>query len=222
MTALQFDFTTWMGPQVAADFAAAVRPRAYPSGATIYGEGDAGAEMYRIRQGTVRLLVTGLDGRHATFLMFGPGDAFGISSLIDDVPRPQTAEAVTAVELDVLDRAAFERLRRGGRDFDTACLKLLSTQMRAVSGFYAGAQLADLRERVERRISDAVRAFGAADAEGVRLSLRLSQSDLASLVGSSRQSVGKVLQTLQAEGLIRIEYGNVLVPDPSRLLASRR
>lgn len=217
MAPSRFDFTQWMEPDVRQAFSAVVRKRTIPAGSTIYGEGTSGTEMYRITSGSVRLSVTGLDGRQATFLLFGPGDAFGISSLVDGAVRPQTAEAMTAVELEILDGAAFSRLRRTYRNLDEAIIRLLATQMRAVSSFYAEAQLADLRERVERRIAEAVRSFGAADAEGVRLSLRLSQSDLASLVGSSRQSVGKVLQTLQAEGLIRIEYGNVLVLDPGRM-----
>ena len=221
-TTSEFDFTRWMTPEALAAYSVAVRRRTFAAGANLYLEGEPGAEMYRIVRGSVRLSVMGPEGRQATFLLFGAGAAFGVSSLIDGGPRPQTAQALTEVDVEILDSAAFGRLRMASRAFDDALLRLIAQQMRVVSGFYAQAQLADLRERVVRRIRETMRTFGAADDEGTRLSLRLSQSDLAALVGSSRQSVGKILQALQAEGLIRIEYGNILVLSPEKLASDRR
>ncbi len=208
-----FDMASWLPAAQQQLFARLARRRTYRASQTIYTQGEAGEEMFRIIEGSVRLSVLGLDGREVTFLLFGPGDCFGVSSLVDGAPRPQTAEALTGVTIEAIDRAAFAELRQSGRAFDEALLRLLATQMRAVSIFYTEAQLASLRQRVLRRLDEAMNSFGTEGEGGMRLSLRLSHTELAAMVGSSRQSVGKILQQLQAEGLIRIEYGNILILD---------
>lgn len=216
----RFDMTGWMTAEAKAGFAAGTTTRTFSAGQTIYVQGEPGTEMYRIVTGSVRLSVHGIEGREATFLLLEPGDCFGDSSLVDDDPRPQTAEAMVKSELQVLSRASFQHLLVEHPSFTQAILRLLSRQMRAVSAFYVDSQLSGLHNRVIHRIDDLIRRFGVLSGDGVRLSIRMSQSDLASLVGSSRQSVGKVLQDLQADGLIRIEYGNILVPDPVRFSAA--
>jgi len=173
--------------------------------------------MFRLIEGSVRLAVIRSDGREAVFMLFEPGDCFGDSSLVDGGARPQTAEALTNVWVDVLDREAFALLRAKFRAFDDALLKLLAKQMRMVSEQYTYSNLHDLRSRVAARLVEAARSFGTEVDGGTRLTLRLNQSELAAMAGASRQSVNKVLQRLQSEGLVTIEYGNVLVRDLSAL-----
>lgn len=218
MTDSTFDMFQWMTPEVKVAFGLAVRRRRYDAGQMIYVQGEPGLEMFRLVTGSIRMSVRRRDGREIIYLLFEPGDCFGDSSLVDGDPRPQTAEALTAVEADVLDRAAFDRLRADQRGFDDALLKLLSRQMRVVSAHYAGASLGSLTARVAGRISEAARAFGEPAEGGVRLSLRLSQSEVAMMVGASRQSVNKILQRFQADGLLTIEYGNILVRDLAAIL----
>ena len=198
-------------------FLAAMHRRRLPAGETIYIQGDAGTEMYRIERGSVRLSVLRRDGREIVLLFSQPGDCFGDSSLVDGGPRPQTAQAITDVELSVLGAAAFRELRRTSPGFDDAMLRLLATQMRAATAQYADSSLDSLRSRVVARILLSARSFGTAAEDGVRLTLRLSQAELAMMVGASRQHVNKVLKRIEADGLIVIEYGNILVRDPGRL-----
>ena len=211
---LSFDLLHWMDGDGQAAFAAAVHRRRFAAGETIYLQGEAGAEMYRIERGSVRLSVLRRDGREIVLLFFQPGDCFGDSSLVDGGPRPQTAQAITDVEVGVLGAAAFRKLRQTCPGFDDALLRLLATQMRAATAQYADSSLDNLRSRVLARILMSARSFGAETEGGVRLTLRLSQAELAMMVGASRQHVNKVLKRIEADGLIAIEYGNILVRDP--------
>lgn len=212
-----FDIRQWMDIETLAAFDAAVKPRRYDAGQTIYTQGDQGTEMFRIASGSVRLSVTRSDGREVIFLFFEPGDCFGDSSLVDDEVRPQTAEAMTDTVLEALDKPAFVALQRDHRNFDHALMHLLARQMRVVSTHYVDTSLNDLPSRVAARILEAARAFGATDARGTRVTLRLSQSDLASMVGASRQSVNKTLQVFQARDIIAIEGHSILVRDGDAL-----
>ncbi|MEH3038270.1 MAG: Crp/Fnr family transcriptional regulator [Sphingomonas adhaesiva] len=209
-----FDLTAWLTPDASDALSRAMRRRSFAAGAIVYTQGDAGDEMFRVVSGSVRLSVRRHDGREIVFLLLRAGDFFGDSSMVDGGPRPQSAEALTAVELDVLSRAAFDELHRADRAYDLALLKLLSTQMRVVSERFAEASLSSLRARVARRILELAPLLRGGGGD-----VRLSQTEMAAMVGASRQSVNKVLGTMQREGILEIEHGSVGVLD---LAAVRR
>ena len=115
------------------------------------------------------------------------------------------------MQVQILERGGFDRLRSDHRDFDDALLRLLSGHMRLLSGLFADAHLSELQARVASRIVAAARSFGVATHAGIRLSLRLSQAEIARMVGGSRQSVNKALQQLQDDGILAVTYGNVTI-----------
>lgn len=213
------DIVQWMDEPTERAFRLALRRRQYQAGQLIYLQGDPGREMFCLVSGSVRMSVARADGREVIFTFFEPGDCFGNSSLIDDDPRPQSTEAASDVVVDVMDLVAFNRLRAEQRGFDHALLKLMARQKRILSDRFTLTSLNDLRSRVAARIRDAARSFGIAERDEIRLSLHLPQSELASMVGASRQSVNKALQRLQSDGLIRLEYGHIIVRDIGSLEA---
>jgi CRP/FNR family cyclic AMP-dependent transcriptional regulator len=209
----RFDMVQWMTPQVRTAFHASASRRRLSAGHIIYVFGDAASEMYRIVSGSVRLLATRGDGREVVFLRFQPGDCFGEASLIDNETRPQTAQAVTDVELEVIDAAAFRRLRRAYREYDEALLRLLSQQMRFANSLFIDLSLNDLLGRIARRILEAAEASRAPCDGAAMLDLPLSQAEIASMVGASRQTVNRALQQMQSMGLLQTEYNRIIVHD---------
>jgi len=127
-----FDLLQWMDEPVRRAFASLAKRRRYAAGQVIYLHSEPGNEMFRLVSGSVCMSVMHGDGRKVIFLLFEPGDCFGESSLIDGAPRPQTAEALTSVEVDVLDLNSFNFLRTQYRSFNEALLRLLARQMRFV------------------------------------------------------------------------------------------
>src|ERR1700680_131715 len=99
----RFDMVQWMTPQVRAAFHASASRRRLSAGQIIYVFGDAASEMYRIGSGLGGLFAPRPYGREVFFLRLQPGDCFGEASLIDNETRPQTAQVVTDVELEVID-----------------------------------------------------------------------------------------------------------------------
>ncbi len=93
-----------------ADLEACMPVRAYAAGATIYGRGSPGEELYWVRRGSVRLMASLGDKGAKQVAGFGPGDYFGGLAFLDNEPRPNDAVAATDTELYVLSRADFEQL----------------------------------------------------------------------------------------------------------------
>ncbi|OYU34328.1 Crp/Fnr family transcriptional regulator [Novosphingobium sp. PASSN1] len=212
-----FDILQWLSPQSQRTFVAASRSRKLPARAMIYQQAEPGDAMYRLVSGSVRLSVMRTDGRELIYQLFEPGDCFGTSSLVDDEPRPQTAEAFEDVDLQRIDRAALDQLRHACADMNDALLRLLSRHMRLLSDHFAGSSLDELACRVAQRLIDTVDAFGVEIADGFRLGTRLPQSELALMVGSTRQSVNKALHDFQLAGLVVVQHNGIVVRDLSRL-----
>lgn len=206
-----FDLTQWLDEAALVAFHQAARIHKLPPRALIYQQSDDGDEMFRLVSGSVRLSVMGADGRELLYRIFEPGDCFGTSSLVDGETRPQTAEAFEAVELQVFDRASMARLRADHPYINDALLRLLSRHMRLLSDYFAAATLDEVALRLAQRLIAAADAFGTPTNAGIALSTRLSQSDLASMTGTARQTVNRILQMFQDQGLITIEAGAITI-----------
>ncbi|WP_223262919.1 helix-turn-helix domain-containing protein [Sphingobium sp. SCG-1] len=83
--------------------------------------------------------------------------------------------------------------------------------MRLLSGFLADAHLSDLSARIAGRILSMARSFGVQDENGVHLSIRITQGELALMVGGARQSVNKILQQLDEQGIVSNRSGRLTV-----------
>jgi len=212
-----FDMLQWLSRETAQAFTSAARLRHVAARGTIYTQADSGDEMYRLVSGSVRLSVMEEDGRDLLYQLFGPGDCFGTSSVVDGEPRPQTAEAFDSVELQVWDRSTINRLRHEFPELNDALLKLLSRHMRLLSDYFAGATLDEVSFRLAQRLVDVAEIFGIENDGGIGLSSRLSQSELASMVGTARQTVNRALQAFQEKGWISIRAGTITVTNLSEL-----
>jgi len=208
-----FDMLQWLSDEARRALLNAAKMRRLPAGCIIYSQADEGHEMFRLSAGTVRLSVTSEDGRELLYQLFAPGDCFGTSSVVDGEPRPQSAEAFDNVELQVFQRATINRLRMQFPEINDALLKLLSRHMRLLSDYFSGATLDQASLRLAERLMGIAETFGSQNEEGISLSTRISQSELASMVGTARQTVNRTLQKFQDMGWITIRNGTVIVID---------
>lgn len=206
-----FDLLQWLPDSARADFVKAARRRSYAPGELIYGQGDQGGEMFRVVTGSVRLSVTRADGRELLYLLFEPGDCFGVSTLIDNEPLPQTAEAGRGLEVQTLSKAAFDELRRQHRAFDDALIRLSTRHMRLLSGLFADASLQETSARVASRLLALARSFGRVGEDGVELSIALNQSELAAMVGCARQTLNKVIGRFHKDGILSIRSSRLVL-----------
>lgn len=201
---VETDLLQWLPPGVREAVAHAAVRRHVGAGGFIFQHGDTGSAMYRVLEGTVRLSLMRVDGHQMIYALLGPGECIAASSLIDNHPLPQTAEALEDVQLQVVGAAAFAKLRKDHREFDDALLHLLARRLRTLSIQIATARLADLTSQIALRLLELARC----DARG-RLVVTVTHSDLAMLVSVSRQSIHRILKSFAADGLIALHYGSI-------------
>jgi CRP/FNR family transcriptional regulator, cyclic AMP receptor protein len=188
----------------------------------IFHAGDPGDRLHVIDRGRVRIVIQSADGREGTLSILGPGEAFGELALLDGAPRSATAVTMEASETVTLGRVAFEALLDADRSMRRAVHAGLGRWLRRLTDQVADLHFLDVRGRVAATL---VRlAHEVAPASGRMVELQpLTQSDLASLVASTRQRVNRTLAELVRDGFISQDGRRITVIDLERLedLASR-
>ena len=195
------------------------RRRRFDRHEVVFHEGDPGDAVHLIDRGRVGLRVTTPVGDTVTLRILGPGAVFGELALLDPAPRNATVVALERTETLALHRDHFDELRRQHPEVDRMLLDSLVSEVRRLSIQLVEALYVPVPRRVELRLIDLAKQYGEDQAGPV--DVRLTQEDLAELCGSSRATVNKVLRSLEAEGLVSVSRGHIVISEPDRLQRRR-
>jgi len=179
----------------------------------IFHEGDPGDSLHIVVAGRVKITRQSLDGDEAIIVTLGTGESFGEVVLLDGAARSATATAMEPTETVVLTRANFERLVDGGSPFRWSLLGGVAHRIRRLTDQLAEVHFLDIGGRLAltlSRLADEAAPGATAD---VRLARPLTQTDLAAMVGGTRQRVNQILGELADEGLVSVDAGVIVVRD---------
>jgi CRP/FNR family transcriptional regulator, cyclic AMP receptor protein len=194
-----------------------LRHRRFRRGETIFHQGDPGDALHLVSSGAVKIVLPSAEGEEAIIATLRSGDFFGELSLLDGAPRSATAVALEATDTWTLSRELFlDLLDRDARLRDSL-LAGLARELRRLTGQVEELHFLDLAGRLAMRLARLAREADPAATE-VRLDWPYTQSDLASMIGGTRQSVNKLLSGLVERGLVVIERDTLTIPDVDVLL----
>ena len=186
-------------------------------GETLCRKGDDGSQIYVVASGHLKAVTTSSDGADVVFSIMGPGELCGELALLSGGKRTATMEAHDAVELVVIERRDFLPFLRRNPD---ACIHMMETLARMVlrlSETLEDTQFRNLPSRLAKRLLQLADQYGRSTDEGVRIDLRLSQSDLGTLVATTRESINKQIRVWSDSGLVTMSQGTVTVRDSDAL-----
>jgi CRP-like cAMP-binding protein len=201
------------------ELARAFRPRRYRRGEVIFHSGDLGDMLHLIESGLVKISEESLTGSEAFINTLHPGQVFGELGLIDGAQRSATATALDPTVTLVLPREPVMELVDSDAAFRHAMLAALARELRRVTGRLAELHFLDLPGRLAARLAVMAREAEPERRTEVRLGRAYTQSELASMIGGTRQSVNRHLGELIADGLIRLEPDDIVVADVDELAA---
>ncbi len=183
----------------------------FAAGATVLTVTQPGEVAYVVLEGTLKVSLVQADGREVTLALLGPGEMVGELALVDRSGRSANVEALEPATLLWIDRNAFARLRREVPAVTENLLALMARRLRLANARLQAMALLDVHGRVALALLALAEAHGEALPGGdVRIPLRVTQGDLASLVGATRVRVNEVLvgfkrrRTLSVDGRYRI------------------
>jgi CRP/FNR family transcriptional regulator len=192
-------------------------PRRFPAETRVFHEGDAGDACYIVREGACRVTREHRDGRAITLANLGPGAIFGELAMFDGGIRSASVEAVEDTELLALPAADMRALLRDHPEMAEKFVVALAKRLRGANERISRQSF----QTVPSRVAGVLRQLMSEDevTAEVRgeLTIRLRQSDLAQLAGTSRESVSRFLATLERAGVVRVGRARVTVIEPDRL-----
>ena len=178
------------------------RVRSYRAGAVLFREGDPGDALNLVVEGMVRVAVLSAGGVEATVALLGPGEFVGDLALLDGRPRSASAIAHRATKTLVVTRDDFRRWLSERPKASFALLETLSLRVRRTDEALADLSFLGLPQRLAKRLL----ALSTGNER-----VRITQAELASMLGVSRESVNKQLNRFARKGWIALGRGSVAV-----------
>ena len=195
-------------PEELQQFAAITREKTYPKSSVILFEDDPGDSLFVIRDGRVKVVLVGEDGREVILGVLGVGEHFGELSLIDDQPRSAHVIAMEDSSLLVLRRDDFRRRVETSPTVAWTLLSELSRRLRRADGKIGGLVLLDVPGRIARLLLDMAEEGGSETIEKP-----LTHQTIAQMIGASRETVSRAMREFQDQGWIGVERRKIRVAD---------
>ncbi|MGH8985462.1 MAG: Crp/Fnr family transcriptional regulator [Acidimicrobiia bacterium] len=196
--------------------------RTFPSGAILFREGERSAHVVVVLSGRTKISFTDRDGRESILNVRGAGDLLGELSVLDGEPHSATVLALEPVAAAVVSADEFRTLLSEHPRLSMALLELVVARLRDADRKRVEFGAYDTRGRVARRLVELAQRFGEEGRAGVRITLRLTQEELAGWTGSSREAVAKALADFRGRGWVETGRRTVIVLDPSALADEAR
>ncbi len=204
-------------PETLDRLATTLRRRSERTGQRLMRVEEPGRVAYLIERGTAKVCADVADGLEVIVSLLGPGELVGEMSLIDTETRSATVEALEEMQLLVITRETFDELMSHAA-CARALLRLLARRLRLTNARLLSLATQDVTGRVAQQLAVLAREYHSGDASAITIPLRLTQGDLAALIGATRQSVNPVLVAFRRRGYISTDTNHrITVHQPAAL-----
>jgi CRP/FNR family cyclic AMP-dependent transcriptional regulator len=199
--------------------AATVSDRTYTKHDFIVREGDPGSTFFFLVSGSVSVCRIMPDGREMILAILKEGDFFGEMAMFDSSLRSASIKTLTDVEVGAIRYTDFlvllDENPRVGRSLAIA----LSERLRAANALIAATTSQDIRARLASLLLNLSSQFGEPVDTGTRITLRLTNQEMANMIATTRETVNRTLNRFWDEKLVDMRTAHVIIADPDRLRA---
>lgn len=208
----QVSFFSNIGDEPLSALAAVATRLTYAQGQTIFLEGEPVAGIYLVETGVVKICRYTLDGREHILTLINAGDTFNDVAALDGGPNPACAVAFSDVVLWRIDRSDLKHIVTRYPALAWALIENLAGRTRHLLRVVQDLAARSVRGRLARLLLEQA----AVSEEGGK-PLPLTQEEMAALLGTVREVVGRTLRSLAADGLIAVERQHIVIVDRAGL-----
>jgi CRP/FNR family cyclic AMP-dependent transcriptional regulator len=201
-------------PPVIEHFGTYMTRRSVRRGTTIFTKGDPGTGLMAVLWGSVKISVPTADGREAVLNIINPGEIFGEIALLDGRPRTADAVAMDDCELMVIDRRDFIPFLREQPDIALKFIEILCARIRHTSEQVEDVMYLSFPGRLAKTL---LQLTGGPEAPAAHRNIRITQRELSSIIGMSRESTNKQLRAWEHRKWVRLQRGGIAVVNPAAL-----
>lgn len=198
----------------------ALHRKTVPAGTNMITAEQPGEVVYVLLEGTVKILIEQLDGREVILAFLGAGDTVGEMSLVDSAGRSANVMTMEKCTFLWMDRNTFQDLLKNVPEFAQNLVRTLSARLRMANEQIQSLSSLDVAGRLARQILAFAERYGQEEpGVGTRIPLRLTQSDLAELVGASRERVNQVMVDFRQKGHLAVDSSHRILVHKAQELA---
>ena len=183
------------------------KTRKFPKNSIIVNEGDESASLYVIVKGEVKVFLSDENGKEVVINLLGTGESFGELSILDGLPRSSSIMTTMPSELAMLSQNEFSRLIDKYPQISRTLLKNLSQRVRDLSENVRSLALLDVYGRLVKLLM----SLAVEEGDCWRINSKLTQQDIASRVGSSREMIARIFKDLTLGGYIEIQKKQIKI-----------
>jgi len=189
----------------------------FPKGATVFAPTTNPHSVYLLERGLVRIYRLSEDGDETTFGYVAPGEVFGELAAFGDFPRESFAAAIRDSLVWKVPVEDFRDLLARRPSLVIEITRQIGQRMKRIESRVEHLVFRDARSRVAHILLELAEDFGRKEGDVTRIDVELTQSELATLVGATRQTVNASLRELEQDGLLRQAHRRIEILEPERL-----
>jgi CRP-like cAMP-binding protein len=191
--------------------------RSYARGEMVFAPTAQPHSVYLLQKGLVRIYRLSEGGGETSFGYVAPGEVFGELPAFGDYPRESFAQAVRASTVWKIPRENFHRVLSARSALAFQVTRQIGDRLKRIESRVEDLVFRNVRTRVARMLGELAEDFGQTENGHRVIDIPITQSELATLVGATRQTVNQTLRELSAEGLIGRDNRRIVVLQPALL-----
>jgi CRP/FNR family transcriptional regulator len=187
--------------------------RNYAKGRIIFVEGEPGEAFYYIKSGLVKISKDSSDGREHTLHILNEGHVFAEVTLFNNTSYPATAEILEEAQIGIIKNSDLEKLIVENPEISLELIKYLNHRLVEAQNKVRNLALYDTFGRTAQALVKLADDYGKKTPEGIVLDLSISRQDLANIVGTTRETVIRVLAAFKKEKSIELDKSSIKIKD---------
>ena len=197
--------------------ACVARRQMVPAGETVFHTGTAGDAMYVIEAGSLKISRITPSGKEQIIRVLGEGEVIGEMALFGDRPRSADAVSLENAVLIRIPKGAFLNLLEEIPLLAIRLLAVLASRLRRMNEKLEELTFLTARRRIARLLLEMTEGATNEAAGASAMRLKLTQEEIAALVGTSRETVSRIFSELQEAGIISVEERTLHIREWSEL-----
>ena len=189
----------------------------YAKGELVYSPFDTGDAVYLVTEGRVCLYRSGADGRQFTLAMIDAGSAFGHVALLHAPTYDAYAEAMADTVVRVIRVADLERVAAAHPQVAVNLIRALAARLHEAEDQLEALAFHGVATRLAAKLLELMDRYGRVTPNGIRIDERFTHMQLAEMIGTSRETLTKVINEMRESGVIDVRDRMVWVLDVAGL-----
>jgi CRP/FNR family transcriptional regulator, cyclic AMP receptor protein len=189
------------------------QPSMIPKREYIFTPDELSNQVYMLKSGRVRISRLSETGKHFTLVILEPGDIFGENALFADEPRRNFAEALDDAQICAIDKREFEKVIMNNASVSMKIAQIVEHRLTEAQEQIEHLVFYDVQTRLARLLLKLADIHGERTERGVQIGIKLTHEDIASLIGSTRETTSKILNEFKSNGWIDVVKRHIILID---------